>query len=196
MEILRTGPWARVLRELQQGASQLPQAIEKSLAEEAQLVHREVVRGIRDQAPGGRRFRRLAASTRAMRRVAGFSGSQALIRSGETVAAIRVISRRGGAFVGIPKNARGSDGRPLARILRMNEEGATIQIRMTPAMRRFLHSQLSQRTTKVASRGVIRVRIPARPVFGPVAKKVGNPRTAGARMLRRVQGRLPPIFGR
>jgi phage gpG-like protein len=97
----------------------LKTATTQALRNEAQLLRRTIVEGIRRQAPGKKRFRPLSPVTLKKRRKAGFSGDKALIVTGDLRNSIEV--KKAGdddgvesQFVGIPHNLQARDGMQLS----------------------------------------------------------------------------------
>ncbi|MGN6107859.1 MAG: hypothetical protein ACTHU0_22315 [Kofleriaceae bacterium] len=194
MSARKAGDWALARRVLADGGSRLKAAISRATRQEAELLRGQIVQGITDQAPGGEAFRPLSPLTLAARKQAGFGGTKALLVRADLRNAIAVIMRGDEAFVGVPRKARGADGRSLADVAALNEFGSDpIVIPITPKMRRFLHALRREAGLAAGSgggtgKGVVVVEIPARPFLRPVFKKFA----AGAqrRFLRRVAAEL------
>jgi hypothetical protein len=167
------GDWRRARRTLEGSAQKLRRGMEAAVREQAQRAKREVVQGIRRQAPGGEALDRPSPLTLASRKLEGVRGQKALQETGEHVRAITYVARGLEAFVGIRSSARGSDGRALARVAEVQEEGSgPIVIPMTPAMRRYLGALRSKADAAAPNRagagaGVIVVTIPPRPFLRP-----------------------------
>lgn len=194
MSARKTGDWALARRLLASGPARLKTAIGKATRQEAELLRSQIVQGITDQAPGGEGFKPLSPLTLAARKHAGFGGTKALLVRADLRNAIAVIMRGDEAFVGVPRKARGSDGRSLADVAQLNEFGSDpILIPITPKMRRLLHALrreagLTGSSGSGGGKGVVVVEIPPRPFLRPVFKKF----VAGAqrRFLRRVAAEL------
>lgn len=119
--------------------------------------------GIRNQAPGGKKFKPLAPSTIAMK-----GSSKALIDRGDLLRSINVNSRRGGltVFVGVNRRARNRDGQRLANIAEIHEFGTDpYKIEITNRMRfwwlaqaknnkRWLFGPLKRSTTHINHPGI------------------------------------------
>lgn len=139
---------------------------------EAHRLRAEIVTGIRKQSPGGADFRPLSRLTLAARRLAGFRGRKALIRTGDlrnSIAVLPKVPAGDTVFVGIPR-ASGQ-----VRIARVHEYGSDpIVIPITPRMRRFL-AMLFRRVSRARKRskrrgngtGVVVIQVPARPFLRP-----------------------------
>jgi len=170
----------------------LQQAVGRSLRQEAELLRTEVVRGITRQAPGGEALKPPSDLTLATRKLRGFGGSKSLLVRADLRNAIAAIVRGTEAFVGVPRKARGKDGKSLVDVAQLMEFGSRpIVIPMTPAMRRFLFVLLKKAGKSGGAgggRGVAVVRIPARPFLRPAFKKFTQ--GAQARFLGRVAKQL------
>jgi hypothetical protein len=192
--LVKTGDWSKTRRTFFANATQLNRAIRKAMKQEGQFLRKKLVQGIRKQAPGGRQFKKLAKTTVATRRFRRFRGTKALIRTGGQglVGSISVLQKRDFVFIGVQRTVRADDGRLLADIMRLNEFGSKpIVIKMTAKMRRFLFAAFeAHRATRglegEGGGGIIIVRIPPRPVFGPVFKRFAKPSVLKKRVMNRV----------
>jgi hypothetical protein len=123
------------------------------------------------KAPGGEAFKPLSPLTLAARELGGRGGTKALIVHADLRNAVEAIVEGDEAFVGVPRKARGKDGKALVDVARIQEFGAgPIVIPMTPAMRRFLFALLRRAGEDVSGGdgdGVVIVNIPARPFLRP-----------------------------
>jgi phage gpG-like protein len=133
------GQWNVATVALMTSANKIKTASNRALMQEAQYLRKQIVQGIRDQAPGGKAFKPLKQSTIERRRRAGFTGTKALIRTGDLRNSI-AVKRAGtnGVFVGILRTATSRGGDILVNLAKIHEYGAP------------------------------RANIPARPFFGPV----------------------------
>lgn len=121
-------------------------AVRQQLLKEAHYLRGEMVKGIASQAPGGQAFAALSPMTLASRRLGGFGGTKALIRSGGLRGAISVVhvpgsgGIGGAVFVGVHRSARSENGsgKSLVNIADIQEYGRTFSITITPKMRKFL----------------------------------------------------------
>jgi phage gpG-like protein len=192
MTIKRTGDWARARALLSSGASRLGNAIQTSLRQEAHLLRNEIVQGLTQQAPGGEPLRPLSPLTLAARQLEGFSGTKALLVRGDLRNSITVILHGDEAFIGVPRSARGSDGKSLVDLARVHEYGSDpIIIPLTPRMRRYLFALLKRagkEPTGGSGRGVVVVQVPARPFLRPAFERFRK--GAGRRFLERVAEHL------
>lgn len=173
--IVRVGQWAQAHAFAGMGPSKIDAALDIALRREAELFRKEVVEGIAKQAPGGEKFKPLAKTTKAMRRHKGFKGTKALIVRGDLRRSIKVTKAPGGYFVGVLRSARSRNGDSLVNVAATHEFGATITIRMTRKMRRFLAMVFRKAGLPEpggASGPVIVVKIPPRPFLQPVADKL------------------------
>jgi len=199
MSILKTGDWDKVQQVLQRTPEKLAAATKKALLQEGEFFRGKIVEGLRDQSPGGQAFKALSPLTVAARKLKGFGGSKALIRRGDLRNAVTVKEQAGKVFVGVLRQAAGSDGKPIANIAAMNEYGAgPIIIRITDRMRRFLGVLFrkagfpSQSKGSKASVGIVVIRIPPRPFIAPVWQKWGQP---AEQLGQRFAARLAKLMG-
>jgi len=122
-DVRLTGDWAKASRILGPGGrgaqGRIGRAIDRALLQEAQWFRREVIRGIRSQAPGGRPFVPLKPAT-----IARKGSSKALIDTGALIRSIQVRRVSGGVFVGVLRTARSASGTGLADIAQIHEFGA------------------------------------------------------------------------
>ncbi len=191
MSVGRSGDWALARRLLASGPMRLKGAIATAVRQEAQLLRKQIVEGITNQAPGGQTFAPLAATTIATRKLRGFGGTKALLRRGDLRNSITVIVEGDEAFVGVSRKARGKGGAALANVAAVHEFGAgPFIVPMTPRMRRFLFAMLRKAGITPGSghggrgSGAVVVRIPPRPFLRPAFEAFKN--GAQQRFLRRV----------
>jgi hypothetical protein len=209
------GDWSKaaaILGDVQR----VKKAINWAVVQEAQQARRDIVKGITSQAPGGRPFAALSAITLALRKAKGFGGQKALIRTAGLRNSITVKQAGPGkAFVGVLRGAQSKDGRAMVNVARVHEEGATIVIRVTPKMRKWLMMQLRRAGfgvkktgrdkkgkftkgkfkssgTGQISKGVMVIRIVARPFIRPVIEKINSQPDA---LRRRLAGRISKKLG-
>jgi hypothetical protein len=187
MRVKRTGQWEELDRILKTTPAKIKTATVVLTKAEADFFEGEIRRGIKNQAPGGRRFKPLSPSTIAARRASGISGDKALIATEKLLNGIKARRVAGGWFTGIrDKN--------LARIGAIHEEGlGPIQIKITPRMRAYLFAVVFKGRPKTGgrSRGVVSIKIPARPFIKPVLKREGRRRE----VMRRLMPQYARIFG-
>jgi hypothetical protein len=159
----------------------------------------EIIKGIRKQAPAGLAFKRLSRVTLALRKLGGFRGTKALMRSGSLVNSISVARTREGRYeIGVLRSARGTgkNATALYNIAKVHEEGKVIVIRMTPRMRRFLmmafrKAGMDDFYSRHAAKQVIVIRIPARPFIRPVLDRyASNPQEVELRLAKRMSAML------
>jgi len=216
-----TGDWSKAKGILGDSTS-LKAAINYAVMQEAQQVRRQIVKGITSQAPGGKQFAPLAATTLALRKAKGFKGSKALLVTGGLRNSVTVKqTATGRVFVGVLRNARGKDGKSLVNIAQVHEFGATIVIKVTPRMRRMLMANLAKSKlgkTKESggrgpggrfkkwkfkasgggqlSKGILVIKIPARPFIGPVIDQVlSDPKALQRRLAVRIAKKLRLALG-
>lgn len=122
MEISRFGDWDKAKRLLTNGFNQrLALAIRKATIKNALLLVREIKRGIRSQAPGGKQFAPLAQVT-----IERKGSSKALIDTGFLVNSITQKIMSDGAFVGLLRTSISKDGESVANIGAIMEYGCSI----------------------------------------------------------------------
>ena len=174
MSVKKTGDWALARRLLTETPRRLADGVETGLRREAEALRKEIVQGITRQAPGGEAFAPLSPLTLAARKMKGFGGTKPLLVRGDLRNAISTIVRRGEAFVGVPRKARGKDGEPLVDVAQTQEFGSDpVVIPMTPAMRRFVFALLrkaGEAPRGGSGKGVVVVQVPARPFLRPAFK--------------------------
>lgn len=208
MTVIRVGDWDLARRILAPGAARrVRRAIDQAVLQEAQFLRNKIIEGMRDQAPAGKAFKPLAASTLAVRRFKRFRGTKALINRGDLRNSIAVHRESFGAFVGVLRSARNRQGMPLANVAELNEFGSRpIVIQVTPKMRRFLAGALRREGGGsgtftgggggATGFGIVVIQIPARPFIRPVADKYyGDRDVVAARFLGRVGWLLRGDFG-
>jgi hypothetical protein len=192
-----TGPWGAALKTLASAPRDLKEAKNKALLQEAEFFRTQIVTGLREQEPGGKKFKPLSETTIALRKFFGFKGTKALLRNGYLRNSIAVVTVSDGVvFCGVLRTAKAANGESLVDIARLNEEGSKpIVIKMTPKMAALLHAAFrafgsnmkSNSFPRQSSTGVIVVQIPARPFMMPVFEKFGQPDEASKRFAERVQ---------
>lgn len=180
MAITRIGDWGRAQAFVTTGPTRVDAALKVAIRREAEGFRKGVVQGIANQAPGGKQFKPLSPRTLALRRFQGFKGKKALSRRGDLRKSVKVTTVPGGFFVGILRTARSTSGDSLVNIAAVQEFGATVVMRMTVKMKKFLAMVFSQAglsapaspATAGAHSRVIIIRIPPRPFLQPVADKL------------------------
>jgi hypothetical protein len=201
MKVRRVGDWGLARRLLSTAPQRVKSAADKAVLQEAQFFRTKVVEGLREQAPGGQPLRPLAPTTLAIRRFRGSKGTKALIVRGDLRNSIAVVKEAGGAFVGVLRTAKGSDGRSLVNVAAVHEFGSRpIVVKLTPKARRFLHAAfrragLDRPQGASSSTGIAILRVPARPFLRPVFEKYGQPEDVAQRFLARVAAMLGGDFG-
>ena len=191
--VRKTGDWSLASRTLAEAPSKLKRAINTSLMQEAHFLRSLIVKGITAQAPGGKQFKALAQNTLITRKLKNFGGEKALMVRADLRNGISAIVRKGEACVGVPRKARGKDGKPLVDVAELNEYGSDpIVIPITPAMRRFLgllHRESGTRNRETSGSGVVVTQIPPRPFLRPSFEKFSKG------IEKRFLGRVASIMG-
>ncbi len=187
------GHWGDVFRTLGNAPKNFKEAQHKAVLQEAQFFRTKILQGLREQAPGGKAFKPLSPETLALRKFFGFKGTKALLRHGDLRNAIAVVEAGGLIFVGVPRTAKGADGRSLVDVAEQNEKGSKpIVIKMTPKMAALLHvafrkAGIEKKDPHRPVTGIIVVQIPARPFIGPVFEQFGKVKDVEKRMSERMQ---------
>jgi phage gpG-like protein len=138
------GQWAKAKQVLGTNlGARLAKALRQATIKNAMLLVREIKKGIKAQAPGGKPFVKLAEST--IRRK---GSSKALIDTGFLLASITQLILGDRAFVGLLRGTRNKEGDEIVNIGAVMEFGATIQhpngaVIVIPA-RPFLHPEMEQ----------------------------------------------------
>ena len=201
LKIRLSGDWKAAINDVTKAQARLNLAIDRAVMQEAHDVRKQIIEGIRKQAPAGQRFVALSKLALAIRRARGFRGSKALIRTGALVNSIAVKRvAKGKYFVGVLRGRKSRDGTAMMHIASVQERGSTHVVRVTPKMRRFLMAMLRKAGVLGRSRAgasqlqkrVMIVRIPARPFMQPVIDKVAGDRAA---LRRRVGMRIAKTLG-
>ena len=198
MHVRKIGQWDQARLALsRQTIRRLHLAQRSAVKKEARRVRKMVISGLRSQSPGGKKLQRLALSTRRMRRATNVKGSKALVARGRFMNSIRVIERTNSFFIGVPKAARDGRGKSIAKIIRLQEKGAVIVMKITPKMIAFLRkSGVPKKKGSPNSGGVMIIRIKPRPVFGPINDEYkANLNAARLRIWTSISKRLRGLYG-
>jgi len=123
MKVKKFGDWNRLEKALQ---NCLPARMEKALnqaaTKSALLLVREIRKGIKSQAPGGKTFKPLATAT-----IEKKGSSKALIDTGFLLSAITQKIMGDKAFVGLLRGTRNKDGDEIVNIGAIMEFGTTVR---------------------------------------------------------------------
>ncbi len=117
--------------DIQRMKDRIPGVMRDALKKEAYALKTTIQKGIRSQAPGGKRFTPLAPSTIKVK-----GSSKALIDQGDLIRSVNVTKATGDAiFVGVHRNARNSKGDELYNIAEIHEFGTDpYEIPVTPKL--------------------------------------------------------------
>lgn len=197
----KTGDWGKVRGVFDQAANKVSDAAHKAVLQEAHFLRAKIVTGIKDQAPGGQEFKPLSPWTLAARRLAGFAGTKALIRTGDLRNSIAVIEKPDRVFIGVSRNATARDGKRMIDIADIQEFGrGPFVVRITDKMRKFLAILRKEAglagPTEAGHKEFLTITIPARPFIGPVFAKWGRPADVKRRIEERMAKMLAGIFAR
>lgn len=175
MSIRRVGQWGQAARILNAYSTRFGAEIDKSVHREALRYEKAMKEGIKDQAPGGVRFKPLSPITIALKR-----SSKALIDKGDLRNSIgtRKITEKA-YFVGVHRTATNRTGGNLANIGAVHELGAEYTQRVTAKQARFFRALYMKGlwphdnfATVPREGSKIRTKIPARPFVSPVLEKL------------------------
>ena len=110
----------QTIKRLNKIATTLEKHIKSSVFAEAHNLRTMITKGIRAQAPGGKRFKPLHPST-----IKRKKSSKALIDKGDLIRSINVkkINNGDGYFVGVHRFEKTEDGESLANIAEIHEFG-------------------------------------------------------------------------
>ncbi|MEN6358271.1 MAG: hypothetical protein ABFD83_14455 [Armatimonadota bacterium] len=123
MGVKRFGDWEKAKARLAGNPGmRLTLAIRQATIKNALLLVREIKRGIRDQAPGGKQFTPLAQVT-----IERKGSSKALIDTGFLINSITQKIMADQAFIGLLRTSAYKNGESLANVAAVMEYGATIQ---------------------------------------------------------------------
>lgn len=163
--------WQRVEAMLRGSYQYLPLIVDQATGKVAAELETAIKKGIRSQAPGGKKFKPLAKSTKKMKK-----SSKALIHHGDLLGSIRTehttVSAGRAWFVGVNRTAKGKDGESLMNIAMIHEFGTKpYQIEITPRMRRWWQAMVIKKVFKGTlhplQEYISHPGIPARPFLGP-----------------------------
>lgn len=194
MIIHKIGEWKEAQELLKAGPERINKALKKAIAQEGlhftKLIKQNIQKGLDPplkSAGGGRdksgRFLKTGRK----------GGSKPLIATGDLLGSITSITSDNGlsAFVGIPRAARGHQGQ-VVRLAAIHEFGATIVVKITEKMRRFLFGVLFKDKKPKGTpnkRGFLIIHIPARPFVRPAFEE--GAKGAAERFI----GRLAKLLG-
>lgn len=200
MVIKKIGQWEQAQEALSARTIRRFRAAQRyAVKQEAKHAHKMLINALRKRAPGGKKLDRLARSTLVTRRFLGIKGTRPLIASQSFINSIKVLEAGGDAwFIGIPKTAKNSKGKNIARIIEFQERGGTIAIRLTPKIIAFLRAAGVKRRRKISSGGrrVMIIRIKPRPVFKPAEEQYKKKRhDAESRVAATISKRLHGLYG-
>lgn len=219
IKMIKTGDWAKALEILETG-DRLRRAIDWAVEREAQDARRSMIKGITNQAPGGKGFEPLKAITLILRKAKGFRGTKALI----VTAFLRnsIVVKKAGVgvyFVGVLRSTARPNGVSNYNVARVQELGAVITIRVTTRMHNWLMMTLRKagyagfgrdkrvkfdrdkifgykRKTSGAVMRTIVVRIPPRPFVQPTIEEIASsPDAVRRRLTMRIATRMKLTLG-
>lgn len=173
--IRKVGDWGKATRILNAYSTRFGAAVDQAVHREALRHEKAMKEGIRDQAPGGKRFAPLSPITIALKR-----SSKALIDKGDLRNSIgtRKITEKA-YFVGVHRTAKNRAGANIANVGAVHELGAEYTQRVTAKQVRFFRALFLKGLwphddfrTVPREGNTIRIRIQARPFVSPVLEKL------------------------
>lgn len=206
-----TGDWDKTAKIAATMQGKFERAVERAVLQEAHFLRGKMVRGLASGSPGGSKFAPLSPLTLALRKAGGFGGSKPLNRTGtlrRSISVVKVPGNRYGAFVGVLRKAKSTDGSSLANVGQIQEFGATIPV--TDKMRRFIAAKLREAGIEMpraerasgafigpamASGATRTFRIPPRPFINPVLRVHGKPAAMRLRLYASIGKSMGGVFG-
>lgn len=188
------GDWGKAEKLTGELPIRFAKARKQAVMQEAHYFRAEIVKYLRE--PGN--FLQLSPKTLAMRRFKGFKGQDPLKVRGDMRNSVNVTQTGDGAFVGILKTAKNKDGKLLYNLAMLHEFGSkSIVVHVTAKSSRFYHAAMARGGISLpgghghgGGYPIVIIRIPARPFFGPIFKKIGDPNEVRARMYQRLNALL------
>lgn len=177
--IRKVGDWARARQATTALGPRFKRAVSKAMLKEAHFYRSKIIEGFRTGAPGGQKWKPLAPATIAGRKMKGFGGTKVGIVTGTMRNSTSVVQRNNEVFIGIKRSAKSADGESLVDIALVFTKGAIIVQNMSEQQRKFLGALMSKvggngGTGPSGSKGVLVIKIPARPIFEPIWEKYGG----------------------
>jgi len=175
LSVRKIGEWGKAARILNAYSTRFGAEVDRSVHREALRYAKAMKEGIKDQAPGGKRFKPLSPITIARKR-----SSKALIDKGDLRNSIgtRKITAKA-YFAGLHRTARSRDGGNLANIGAVHELGAEYTQVVTAKQARFFRALYMKGLwphedfrTVPKEGSTIRIKIPAQPFVAPVFEKL------------------------
>lgn len=173
--IRKVGQWGQAARILNAYSTRFGVVVDQAVHREALRYEKAMKEGIKDQAPGGVRFKPLSPITIALKR-----SSKALIDKADmrnSIGTRRITSKA--FFAGLHRTAMSRSGGNLANIGAVHELGAEYKQTVTVKQARFFRALYfkglwpHEGWQTVPKEGdVINIRIAARPFVAPVFEKL------------------------
>jgi hypothetical protein len=175
MSVIKVGPWNRASRILHAYAFKFHTVVDVAVRREAHRYEKAMKLGIRDQAPGGQKFRPLSPVTVHLK-----GSSKALIAKGDLMRSIGTKQFGPTAyFVGVHRTARNRQGRSIVNVAKVHEFGQVVAQKVTAKQARFFMALYmkglwrSPDPRTVPREGdTVMVRTPKREFIKPVYKKL------------------------
>lgn len=182
MSIRKVGQWGQAARILNAYSTRFGAVVDQAVKREALRYEIAMKEGIKDQAPGGVRFKPISLFTRLRKR-----SSKALIDRGDlrnSIGTRRITSKA--YFAGLHRTAMSRDGESLVNIGAVHEFGADFKQTVTAKQAKFFLAMAMKGMwmpgvpkskdevfASIPKEGdVINIRTPARPFVAPVFEKL------------------------
>lgn len=205
MAVKLFGDWEKATQIVGTMQQKFKLAGDRALMREAHFFRKMIVEGMREQAPGGERFKPLSPLTLLIRRAQGFKGTKALIRRADLRNSITITRMDSAVFVGILRSAKNKNGQSLVNVATIHEYGlGPVIIPITAKSRAYLHMMARKAGFAfIGGRGggensghtIAILRIPARPFFRPVFEKYGQPNDVRDRFYASIANEMAGDFG-
>lgn len=219
--VRRYGDWKKLSAVVDSMRVRHERAVRVALLREAHFLRGRMVVGIASGSPGGQAFAPLKATTLAMRKARGFSGSKPLIVTGSLRRSISVVQVRGSVglggavFIGVHRQTKGKGGKSMTNIAEIHEYGRSWKQKLSPRARRYLFAILGKskigrgpagRNTRGQftrgkyqraggpGDGTISIHIPARPFVRPVYREYAQPDAVKQRFIKNVASGVGGVF--
>jgi hypothetical protein len=184
-----TGSWQKA-QNLLGNKHGIATAFKKAVVAEGKILETEIKKTLTSQGESsGESWSPLSRLTLLVRRLRGNASSKALLETGDLRREVDTKEVSEGAFVGVPHGPVSFRGLPFSTIAKMNEEGATFAVKVTPAMQALFFAALREAGVRVNSnsggsggsgspfqQGVWIIRIPPRPFLKPSFEKYSKER--------------------